>query len=62
MAVIHNKMIIEMYPTTQDVCEIISAVTAFYPGEEEKFLESIQDAVAKRLEQVSESKQEQKNK
>lgn len=56
-AIIRNKLIVELSPTVQDVCEVITAVGAFYPGQEVKFLESIQEAVTKRLEAIRNDKE-----
>ena len=56
MAVIHNVLRIEISPTVQDVCEVIAAVVAFYPNQEETVLQSIQDAINKRLEMIKEGK------
>lgn len=61
MAVIRNKITVEMYPTPQDVCEVISAVSTFHPGQELKFLEAIQTAVTKRIDQIKESEQNGKH-
>ncbi|MNM25397.1 hypothetical protein D3C81_358410 [compost metagenome] len=53
MAIIQNTLKIEIYPTVQDVCEVISAVVAFYPGQEEKVLQAIRDATDKRIEEIT---------
>lgn len=56
MAVIQNVLRIEISPTVQDVCEVITAVVAFYPNQEETVLQGIQDAINKRLEMIKEGK------
>lgn len=56
MAIIQNTLKIEIYPTVQDVCEVISAVVAFYPGQEEQVLQAISDSVTKRIEEIKEGK------
>lgn len=55
MAIIQNTLKIEIYPTVQEVCEVISAVVAFYPGQEEEVLQAINDAVGNRLNNIKES-------
>ena len=52
MAVINNKLQVEMYPTVPDLLQVISAVLAFHPGQEEKVLEGIQTALNKRLDEL----------
>lgn len=56
MPVIKNVLKCEIEPTVNDVCALISAVTAFHPGREEKFLKAINDAVNKRLDEIRQEK------
>lgn len=56
MPVIRNKLIVEMHPTVQEVCEVISAVAAFYPRNEVMVLQAIKDATSKRIEELEQSK------
>jgi len=53
LAVIHNVLRIEISPTVQDVCEVITAVSAYYPNQEEQVLKGIQDAINKRLKAIA---------
>ncbi|ANY71649.1 hypothetical protein BBD41_03105 [Paenibacillus ihbetae] len=57
MARIQNKLMVELYPTVQDVCEVISAVGTYYQGQEVEYLSSIQRAITKRLEVISNHKE-----
>lgn len=52
MAIINNFLTIEIQPTVPEVCSVISAVTAFYPGKEVEVLEAIQKAVTERIESI----------
>lgn len=56
MAVVRNKLMIEMYPTVPDVCEVISAVGAYHQGQEAKYLETIKSSIEKRLEELKNNK------
>lgn len=51
---IRNVLHIEMEPTVQEVCGVISAVTAFYPGKEHEVLQGIITASQKRLDELNE--------
>lgn len=55
MAKIQNKLLIEIDPTVSEVCAVISAVTTFYPGQEEKILEGIKEAIDMRLVELKET-------
>lgn len=57
MAIVRNKLMVELYPTVQDVCEVISAAGAFFKGQEEQYLEAIKVSIENRLEQIREVKQ-----
>ncbi|MNJ25419.1 hypothetical protein D3C77_198640 [compost metagenome] len=57
MAIIQNTLKIEIYPTVPELCEVINAVLAFYPGQEEQVLQAVQGAINKRLEEIKESEQ-----
>lgn len=46
---VQNKLVIEIEPTVSEVCSVISAVGAFYPGQELKYLEGIRAALDERL-------------
>jgi hypothetical protein len=46
---VQNKLVIEIEPTVTEVCAVISAVGAFHPGQEVKFLEGIRAALDERL-------------
>lgn len=52
MAVINNFLSIEIQPTVPEVCAVINAVAAFYPGQEAEVLEGIQKSIAKRIEEL----------
>jgi len=52
VAVINNFLSIEIQPTVPEVCAVISAVTAFYPGEEVKVLEAIQKSITERIDSI----------
>lgn len=56
MAIVRNKLMVELYPTVQDVCEVISAVGAFHQGQEDKYLEAIKASIEKRLEELKQHK------
>jgi hypothetical protein len=57
---VQNKLVIEIEPTVTEVCAVISAVGAFYPGQEVKFLEGIRAALDERL-NILNPKEEQEN-
>lgn len=56
MAIVRNKLMVELYPTVQDVCEVIAAVGVFHPGQEDKYLEAIKTSIEKRLEELKQHK------
>ena len=58
MAQIQTKIIVEINPANpvSEVCSVIMAITAFHPGQEEKVLQGIQAAIAKRLDELKQSK------
>lgn len=56
MAIVRNKLMVELYPTVQDVCEVISAVGAFHQGQEDKYLEALKACIEKRLEDLRQPK------
>ncbi|OMF70520.1 hypothetical protein [Paenibacillus glucanolyticus] len=56
MAIVRNKLMVELYPTVQDVCEVISAVGVFHQGQEDKYLEAIKVSIEKRLEELKQPK------
>lgn len=58
MAVIRNKLCIEIAPNVQEICAVVSAVAAFYPGEEARILEGVKKAMEVRLEELKISKEE----
>ncbi|MNI76739.1 hypothetical protein D3C73_1329880 [compost metagenome] len=45
-------MIIEMEPSVNDICAVITAVTAFHPGDEIKLLEKVQAAITDRIKEL----------
>lgn len=49
MAYVKNKLVIEIEPTVDEVCAVMSAVAAFYPGQEVRFLEGVKAALEERL-------------
>jgi hypothetical protein len=50
---IKPKLDIQISPTVNDVCAVISAVTAYFPGEEAKFLEAIVTATERRIKEIN---------
>ncbi|WFB57465.1 hypothetical protein [Paenibacillus sp. BR1-192] len=56
MAIVRNKLMVELYPTVQDVCEVISHAGAFHQGQEDKYLEAIKACIEKRLEELKQPK------
>ncbi len=61
MAIIQNTLKIEIYPTVPELCEVINAVLAFYPGEEEQVLQAVQTAIGKRLDELKDSRKGETN-
>ncbi|ASA25429.1 hypothetical protein [Paenibacillus donghaensis] len=53
MAIIRNKLSIEIEPTVPEVCAVISAVMAYYPGQEVKVLEGIRESLSKRIAEIN---------
>ncbi|WP_375104656.1 hypothetical protein ACDZ28_10820 [Paenibacillus sp. RS8] len=58
MPLIRNRLAIEMEPTVPEVCAVISAVSAYYPGREVEFIEGIMKALNDRLLELKETKRE----
>lgn len=59
MAIIRNRLTVEMEPTVPEICTIISAVTAFYPGQEVKILEDIKKSLDNRLQELKEEQKDE---
>lgn len=52
MIKVQSKLVIEISPSANDVCAVISAVSAYHQGKEEQYLASIQKAVTDRLAKI----------
>lgn len=59
MAVIRNKLAIEIEPTVPEICEVISAVITFYPGQEVRILEGIKKSLDDRLQELKEEEKDE---
>ncbi|MEK4141157.1 hypothetical protein NST48_09395 [Paenibacillus sp. FSL M7-0547] len=59
MAVIRNKLAIEIEPTVPEICAVISAVAVFYPGQEVKILEGIKKSLDDRLQELKEEQKDE---
>ena len=61
MAKIQPKIEIVLNPAqpVQEILSVISAVCAFHPGNEDKVLKGLQDAIGKRLIQIDNLKKEE---
>lgn len=61
MAIIHNTLKMEIYPTVPEICSVINAVLAFYPGQEQQVLQAVQTAIGKRLDELKENRKDETN-
>jgi hypothetical protein len=46
---VQNKMVVEMEPSVNDICAVISAVCAFHPGGEIQLLEKVKASIEDRI-------------
>jgi len=51
-----KRLTIEIEPTVSDICAVISSVAGYHPGQEERFLQGIEEAVKRRLDEIKEKK------
>lgn len=56
MPVIQPFLHIQITPTVQDVCAVVSAAAAYHSGAEEAFLKGIKEALDMRLEEIQKNK------
>lgn len=59
--VIKPKLSIEIEPKVSDVCAVISAVVAYYPGQEVDVLTAIKNATEKRITELKKLKESEQN-
>lgn len=55
---VQNKLVIEMEPNVNDICAVISAVSAFHPGKEIELLQKVQDAIKHRIKDLQPADEE----
>ncbi len=60
MAVVQPVVRVEIDPTkpVQEICDVITAIAVFHPGQEAVILCKLQEAIDKRLEELAKQKED----